>query len=363
VVVKNAGPGVWDSASAWRIIEERRITSQDSADTPLDQVAALEVDRVGRIYVIGGQAQPVRVFDSSGKFLRLIGRMGKGPGEFGWPTGLTWDPHGRLVVHDPREQRISIFDTSGRSIVQYNSTIYAGGPFTADSVGNYLHAWFVVGHDRTGADTYDWRVVRYDSLFRRVDSLLLPRFEGEHYAVKLKYGMYSVPVPFSGHQVWELAPNSSVLLANTSEYRIYILGRKGDTTRIIERSGRPAIPVTGEDVDSAFAGGGMKYFLTQGGKADRSRVPQVMPAFRGMVFDNRRNLWVEPTVSAGSQGKVFDVFDREGRLLGQVRSEVRLSLPEWAGRPIIRGDRIYSVVQDSDGSTSIVIARIVRPNR
>jgi hypothetical protein len=364
VVVKNVGPGSWDSASAWRIEEVRRISSMDSAGVvPLDQVAALEVDRAGRIYMIGGQKYPVRQFDTTGKLLREIGRLGKGPGEFGWPTGIAWDRQGRLVIHDPHEQRISIFDTSGKVIVQHKSTLYAGGPFTADSVGNYLHTWFMAPRDSRGGTRYDWRVMRYDSAFKFVDSTLLPLFQEDNYVVQTKYGAYSVAVPFTGHQVWELTPNSSVLVASTAQYRIYTIGRKGDTTRILERTGLPAIPVTAEDVDTVFAGLGFKYFLAQSGLADRSRVPKVRPAFRGMVIDDRGNLWVEPTVADADQGKVFDVFDPQGRLLGQVRSSVKLSFPEWAGRPLIRGDRIYAVSVDADGSTAIVVGRIIRPKQ
>jgi hypothetical protein len=181
--------------------------------------------------------------------------------------------------------------------------------------------------------------------------------------VKGKYGPISAAVPFTGHQLWELTPNSSILVANSAEYRIFTIGRKGDTTRILERAGLPPIPVREAEVDAILDGATFKHFLQQGGKVDRSRIPKVRPALNGMVIDDRGNLWVEPTVSEEEQGKVFDVFDPQGRLLGQVRSSVNLSFPAWAGRPLIRGDRIYAVSVDNDGSTSIVIGRIIRPKQ
>jgi len=42
------------------------------------------------------------VFDRTGKFLRVIGKTGTGPGEFRTPHAIKFDSQGRLIVADRR---------------------------------------------------------------------------------------------------------------------------------------------------------------------------------------------------------------------------------------------------------------------
>jgi sugar lactone lactonase YvrE len=45
-----------------------------------------------------------------GKFVRAVGRMGSGPGEFMGPHSLAFDSQGRLFVGDRSNNRVQIFD-------------------------------------------------------------------------------------------------------------------------------------------------------------------------------------------------------------------------------------------------------------
>src|SRR5579862_8982552 len=50
----------------------------------------------------------ISVFDRTGKFLRVIGKAGTGPGEFRTPHALEFDSKGRLVVADRHNHRIQV---------------------------------------------------------------------------------------------------------------------------------------------------------------------------------------------------------------------------------------------------------------
>jgi DNA-binding beta-propeller fold protein YncE len=56
------------------------------------------------------------VFDRNGKFLRVIGRTGTGPGEFRTPHAIEFDSQGRLVVADRHNHRIQILTKDGKYI-------------------------------------------------------------------------------------------------------------------------------------------------------------------------------------------------------------------------------------------------------
>lgn len=61
----------------------------------------------------------ISVFDRNGKFVRVIGRTGTGPGEFRTPHALEFDSQGRLVVADRHNHRIQILTRDGRFVREY----------------------------------------------------------------------------------------------------------------------------------------------------------------------------------------------------------------------------------------------------
>jgi hypothetical protein len=116
------------------------------------------------------------------------------------------------------------------------------------------------------------------------------------------------------------------------------------------------VPVTGEDVDSAIAG--LDWFTSQGGRVDRSRIPDVKPALRGMLVAGDGHLWVAATTRDRSdEGYVFDVFDPEGRYLGPLRLPFRLSTYP---PPVIRNGVVLGVTQDELEVPFVVRARILK---
>jgi sugar lactone lactonase YvrE len=80
----------------------------------------------------------ISVFDRTGKFLRIIGKTGTGPGEFRTPHSVKFDSQGRLIVADRHNHRVQILTKDGRFVAEYkefsrvsgiaidgNDTIYA----------------------------------------------------------------------------------------------------------------------------------------------------------------------------------------------------------------------------------------------
>jgi len=63
----------------------------------------------------------ISVFDKNGKFLRILGKTGTGPGEFRTPHALAFDSQGRLVVADRHNHRIQVLTKSGQFIREFDS--------------------------------------------------------------------------------------------------------------------------------------------------------------------------------------------------------------------------------------------------
>ena len=61
----------------------------------------------------------ISVFDRNGKFLRVIGKTGTGPGEFRTPHALEFDSQGRLIVADRHNHRIQILTKEGKYLAEW----------------------------------------------------------------------------------------------------------------------------------------------------------------------------------------------------------------------------------------------------
>jgi hypothetical protein len=73
-------------------------------------------------------------FDRRGRFIKVIGRMGSGPGEFIEPHGLAMDSRGRLFVADRSNNRIQILDQDGRFIAEWKQFGRPSGVYIKDDV-------------------------------------------------------------------------------------------------------------------------------------------------------------------------------------------------------------------------------------
>src|SRR5207237_7557082 len=62
----------------------------------------------------------ISVFDRSGKFLRVIGKTGTGPGEFRTPHAIEFDSQERLIVADRHNHRIQILTKDGTFVREYD---------------------------------------------------------------------------------------------------------------------------------------------------------------------------------------------------------------------------------------------------
>ena len=86
--------------------------------------ASVAVDRLGRILVGNHMFSEISVFDSTGVFLRTVGRSGEGPGEFD------------ILLHiDTGPQYIHVFDSRGRTLFDYDFRVVRVDRF-GGQVGN-----------------------------------------------------------------------------------------------------------------------------------------------------------------------------------------------------------------------------------
>ena len=135
------------------------------------------VDKAHRIFISESSEMAVRVFDSTGNYIKNIGRHGRGPGEFLNFTLMYINNNDELLIFDNFSARISIFKTSGKFekqiIYDFNKLLW---PRTINQFkdGNYLLGYKLPNID---GDFYEFdsslqKIIAksYSNIFSRYDA-------------------------------------------------------------------------------------------------------------------------------------------------------------------------------------------------
>ena len=359
VVVYNPTGSLWSAGDGWRLDEEVRIGTLDGAGPDMfGAITDFEIDRYGRFWLFEGQAQELRVFAADGQFVRTVGRQGEGPGEFNRVIGMDWGPDGNLWIADPSNNRLSVVDTTGAFVASHptiGGVVVQPWPGGFDDAGRF----YTYGVDTTVEDDFALVMVRHGPDLQPIDSVAPPEYPGEreYYELRNDDNWMMTGVPFTPSLEWRLGRDGSYWAGLTGEYRIFQLSWSGDTLRSIRREYAP-LPVTSTDLDAARDR--LEWFVEAGGKVDWSRIPATKPAFEEFVLDDAGYLWVQMVAAPEMEGRLFDVFDPEGRYLGEVQAPYPVELYP---APIFRDGYMYAITEDELEVPFVVRARIERPER
>lgn len=202
-------------------------------------------------------------------------------------------------------------------------------------------------------------LVRYDSLQMPIDTLTIPRdpVTRETFVVRDAEGRARITasIPYDGGLTWSFSSTGTIWALVSDQYRLFELTSEGDTLRTITREFEP-LAVTTEDLDRVAED--MAWFTDQGGRIDRSKIPDTKPPVGGFFQDDERNVWVARTTTTADAGRLFDVFDAEGRYLGEVWLPFALSLTP---RPIVRDGVLHGMTRDELEVPYILRATIIKP--
>lgn len=360
IVVRNTDEPLWDQADVWQLVEELRLGTDAGDEAPIfGDIISFDVDGQGQIFVLDFQAQEVGAFDPDGRFVRTIGGMGAGPGEFEQALAVDISENGEVLVMQMIKAQLSIFDLDGK----YLRTESIGNPGVGlrpyrggfDFLGRYNAIVMSFGdNDKTRV------MARFNQSLAPLDTIAIPEspVKREAFTHVTADGRASIAerIPFQGSFVWRFSPTGNLWTLTTRNYELVELSPGGETLRRVSRAHEP-VPVTEEemiDVREEF-----QWFIGQGGTVDYARVPRTKPAVVSFFCDDEGNLWVKrQAVMPEDEGRLFDLFDPEGRYL----AELHLPFPLQSNpAPIVRDGILYGVSTDELGAPNIVRARIAKP--
>src|SRR5688500_782611 len=164
-VIENKAP-LWRSGQQWTVGARPILDIGMAEGEPEYELAGVSgVVRLsdGRVAVANMQANEIRFYDSSGKFIKKVGRRGEGPGEFSQLMALRWLAGDSIIGVDSRG-RYEVFSPKGDYVREFR--------FSNDRSVSPL-AWFEDGTAIVGNS----RIEQRDQLGTWIDSIELALFD------------------------------------------------------------------------------------------------------------------------------------------------------------------------------------------
>lgn len=136
----------------------RELPGKDLADG-LRMPIYVSVDKDDNVYVTDTMNFTLRMFDSSGKYIRSIGRIGDSPGSFARPKGVAVDSDQNIYVMDSILSNFQIFDRKGQLL------LYVGQEGALPGEMMLPSGIFIDKNDRIYvSDTFNHRIQIYQYL-------------------------------------------------------------------------------------------------------------------------------------------------------------------------------------------------------
>ena len=296
--------------------EDLSLSGPDAqGDYAFGKIRTFLVDDAGAFYVLDQQNSNVKVFDSSGKYLRTIGRQGQGPGELESPRALSINrAAGELAILQP-SRRMSFFKLDGTFLRHLSFKEIWALNGAIDSKGQIYVTEGIVDPENP----------RYELKKLGPDGVPLSTIASSPGPMQAKFN------PFRAVMWWLLDRHDVLIYGNPETYEIQVFGPGAKVVRKIVRDYDP-VAVTEEERKQEEKETGSGITL------DFSRYHSAYNRF----FLSDLGHIIARTWEKAPDGKfIHDVFDAEGRFIGRIPLKP-------SGVEILKG-KYYALEEDEDG--------------
>jgi hypothetical protein len=325
----------------------------------------VEVGADGRVYAFDVQVPEIRVYTPEGAADTVIGRGGEGPGEISRSNGLRFGNDGTLFVNDPGKRKILVLDADGRERDRLDRVIPGFGfrwGITIDTAGVLWEPWSrrVTGPEpgMTATGIFEGTTLRMlqhlDPATGARDSVELDIAPWKSYLHAYPGGQVVAGMPFAGRTLMAMDRHRRIWVSDAAGYALSRLDLAADTalTLHVAEEG-PAI--TAEDVEN-WKAEWRRFQENADGLIDAltPHIPPMRPPLAQLFADDRERLWVQRTVSADHPPR-WDVFSPDAELLAVVHGPPGTTATL---APLVRGERIYLLLNGEAGERYIAVAEL-----
>jgi hypothetical protein len=374
------------------LVEELSIGVADGAEElMIGSITDMALGADGSIFAFDGQVPAIRHYGADGRFVRTIGRRGDGPGEYRVSSGIAVAGSGNLLVWDTYGWRMVVYGPGGDHVGQWSTPSGSSGSSTAnfsralqvDAAGRVVVRKTLFDMRNPGNRQTVW--IRYGEDGAVIDTLNPPEWTNPFQPLVAAAGgsRFSMRVPFAPERFVALSPLGYFVAGYPSRYAFEI-HRPGQPVLSIRRDTR-AEPVPRAERNAE------RDRVTQRKRQTDPQwnwngpdIPETKPLYGGLEIGLDGRVWVAVIPEVSQQGvgmsfsfsgggrgaapggqrssrapegpppapALYDVFEPDGRYVGQVR------IPPKVTTVLRRGDHIWAVQLDEDDVPRIKRYRI-----
>lgn len=306
-----------------------------------ERVVDALVSADGRILVADGDAHELRIFDSTGKHLSTLGRVGAGPMEFNeGSSGFLYANANTLLAADEGAMRVHVLapDLTFRETRRFTLYPDTPRPFLQGlaSNGEWIVQAFANGGAIRGAPgqifNTNYQLLRYDSTGAMLDTIIqLPmrprlfhEFEGR---------VRAISIPLASEPLFAVDGDRLIIVGgNAPAMQIHAL----DGTEIgSEAWDRPR--VRSAEIWEEYK---RQVAVSMTGQADSARyanfnaqplpLNEFAPLYIGVKLDPSGRIWLERFRMPLDSTRQWDVLDRDGKLLGAAETPKGITVLRFA---------------------------------
>lgn len=291
----------------------------------------ITVDAKGNIYICDYRANHIKKFDASGKFIKIIGREGQGPGEFSWPFQAICAKD-RLIVWDMRNRGLCALTLDGEYITAKKITFDTGRPQKMRVLPNgdavvEMEKIFFGEPDKPQEYTID---IYSPDLEHKKTVFSQDAWRNKY--IRGEFGTANIPQPFSPLVYWDVTPEGKIVIGFSEKYEISIYDSEKGKLSTFTHPWKP-VKITEQDKKVYFDG----MSFSRGGVSTKeipdyieknTKFPKVKPAFNSILVDYEGNILVHAyRKNRDEMYKYFDSFDSKGNFIANVQVIGDISFP------------------------------------
>lgn len=286
----------------------------------------------GSLVVADGGLSSARLlmFAPDGRYVRSLGRSGRGPGEFVWVTSLDVGPNDSLLAFDTSLQRLTVFTPDGRLA---RTAPYRIVPGLAGTTGKLFSVSRLMDGTLVGQGAETFRQGPPGELVRDTVAIGLLQGSMEEFRpiVQLPARMTTTTLLF-GRPVYRVPPFSPIVIYTTWGNCVFASDGETPSIRVYSSSGEliniltgPGAPrrVTQEHLERR-----LDFDLTHVSNPDTvalSRLiadeahPTHLPFYHQILADESGHLWLQEYAGQGwGTGRHWYVMSQLGEVVGEV---------------------------------------------
>lgn len=359
----------------WHLLDPPlvQLTGAEAGDTAaFANVTAVRWLPSGRLVVADAGARRLLVYDSTGAFVRSLGRAGDGPGEFRRIATVTAMPGDSIAVFDATHRRVSVWHPEVgpvRSVTLTGETSLDDFPQQAWPWGDSL---IVVQHlavmpldsvpPANGVRRWPQRA-RLTLRHATTGALLRrgPSFDGT-YTGLVEQG--DVRLPFA-HRHFVAVGRDRVCYGSGARFVVTCLGTDFEPVAELHWP-RHEERLTKQEVDRlraesrATARGNSSPAPRNSPHFAREILPEIRPAIGRLLIASDGSFWVERFEPIRMGASALPPGDRWTILTADGRPHARLVLPGATQLEDVRGERVVVVHRDSLGVQRVTVHAVGR---